>query len=130
MALPRKQIAGEELAACILSLCVCVCVQTIAFVHGHQHSWHSLDMLENLRALRWDLVTQHRDLNRIMPVWTHKVGSLNATPEAVAVAELPDSYNGSYNVNQVRGSLSCLWAVDCLSADAVRACLKWWPLTS
>ena len=81
----------------------CACVQTIAFVHGHQHSWHSLDMLENLRALRWDLVTQHRDLNRIMPVWTHRVGALNATPEAFAVAELPDSYNGSYNVNQVRG---------------------------
>ena len=77
-------------------------MQTIAFVHGHQHSWHSLDMLENLRSLRWDLVTQHRDLNRIMPIWTHKVGILSATPEADVVAELPDSYNGSYNVNQVR----------------------------
>ena len=79
-------------------------MQTIAFVHGHQHSWHSLDMLENLKALRWDLVTQHRDLNRIMPVWTHRVGLLDSMPEATVIAELPASYNGSYNVNQVTSS--------------------------
>ena len=85
--------------------------QTIAFVHGHQHSWHSLDMLENLKALRWDLVTQHRDLNRIMPVWTHRVGLLDSMPEATVIAELPASYNGSYNVNQV--SSSCLQIAPC-----------------
>ena len=39
----------------------------IAFLHGHQTSWHSGDMRTTLQELRWENVWGHTDLNRIMP---------------------------------------------------------------
>ena len=36
----------------------------MAFLHGHIDSWHSMNMDETLKALKWENVPGYADLNR------------------------------------------------------------------
>ena len=40
-------------------------VQAMAFIHGHQHAKHSVNMQQMLRRLRWDRLEGYHDLNRV-----------------------------------------------------------------
>jgi hypothetical protein len=39
-------------------------LQHVAFLHGHIESWHSKNMEETMKALKWENVPGYADLNR------------------------------------------------------------------
>ena len=46
----------------------------------------------------------------VCAVWMHRVGNLSSVPDVPAIAQQPDSYNGSYNKYQIhRGTVYDYW---------------------
>ena len=76
-------------------------VQAVAFIHGHQHSKHSTNMLPMLKRLRWDRLEGYYDLNRVMDVWEAPLAALPDTPNAALVASGSQVYNGTFQEHQV-----------------------------
>ena len=98
----------------------------VTFVHGHQESWHSADLNQTLRTLRWEGVRSYTDLNRKMSVWNAKMGDLSATPDAQVIAELPDAYNGSFRPGQVLAPARGGLLVQCATHASSGTCQASW----
>lgn len=76
--------------------------QAVAFLHGHEESWHSCNMRDTLRGLHWRQVPGYVDINRKMGYWERPLGALAPHPDALAViATGADVHNGSFHAGQI-----------------------------
>ena len=78
------------------------CEQTTLFIHGHQHAWHQLDMLESVRVLHWERLPGFADLNRRMGLWEMWLGKESFRRVGIPICSGPDVYNGSFPPTQAR----------------------------